>query len=131
MIKIEIFLIYSVHTMLWHLEAFQCWVGESHYLETLQILFTSVTVTAAYEWKWENRYFTSRQHVGAAWRGLLPVCERCHGKGTWPQLRMIQQQSHAPLCHSPMPQNPVGYEKKESWINTFCTVCMPVKQDLY
>lgn len=79
-----------------------------------------------YEWKWENKYFTSRRHAGATWRGLLPVCEQCHGKGIWPQLQTTQPQSHALLCHSPMLQNPVGKWEKdnESYKCIFCRVSL-------
>lgn len=84
-----------------------------------------------YDWKSDNRHFTSRQLAEAAWRGLLPVCEQCPGKGTWPQLQMTPPPSHAPLCHSPMPQNPVGIWEtdRELKINILFQVSLPVKND--
>lgn len=50
--------------------------------------------------------FTSKQHAGATWQGLLPVFEWCPGKGTWPRLQTTRPQSRALLCHSPTFQKP-------------------------
>lgn len=100
--------------VLWHPEPPECTVEESQRLKKDHICHTYRCLRC--EWKWGNKYCTSRRRAGAAWRGPLPVCEQCHGIGTWPQLQTTQPQSHAPLCHWPMRQNPVEIrEGRRQW----------------